>query len=145
MSQEGRENNEKRFKALERRQQALELRKNGYDYKTIGKTLGVSAKTAFTYVQKCLEEIRENTRETAEDVLELELKRLDVAQAALMPKVQAGDTRAIDTLMRVQERRAKYLGLDAANKLEVTGKGIVINLTPADFLPPAKEQNEHEQ
>ena len=143
MTQEGQENTKKRLKALERRQKALELRKNGYDYKTIAKELNVTIKTAFLDVKTCLDEIRKTTHETAEDVLELELKRLDVAQAALMPKVQAGDTRAIDTLMRVQERRAKYLGLDAANKLEVTGKGIVINLTPADFLPPAQEQNEH--
>jgi hypothetical protein len=143
MSQEGRENNEKRFKALERRQKALEMRKTGHDYKTIGKALGVTAKTAFMDVQKCLEEIRANTHETAEDVLELELKRLDIAQAALMPRVKDGDPRAIDTLMRVQERRAKYLGLDAANKVEISGKGIIINLTPADFLPPAQEQHEH--
>ena len=143
MAQEGRGNNEKRYTTLERRQKALELRKIGYDYKTIGKTLGVSSKTAFAYVQKCLEEIRANTHETAEDILELELKRLDVAQAALMPRVREGDPRAIDTLMRVQERRAKYLGLDAANKLEITGKGIIINLTPADFLPPTQDQNEH--
>jgi len=131
--------------SAERRQKALELRKNGYDYRTIAKALNTTVKTAYLDVQKCLEEIRANTHETAEDVLELELKRLDIAQAALMPRVRDGDPRAIDTLMRVQERRAKYLGLDAANKLEVTGKGIVINLTPADFLPPAQEQNEHEQ
>jgi len=143
MTQKKGGNDEKRYTTLERRQQALELRKNGYDYKTIGKALGVSSKTAFGYVQKCLEEIRANTHEAAEDVLELELKRLDIAQAALMPRVRDGDPRAIDTLMRVQERRAKYLGLDAANKVEITGKGVIINLTPADFLPPAQEQNEH--
>jgi len=131
--------------SAERRQKALELRKDGYDYRTIAKTLNTTVKTAYLDVQKCLAEIRANTHETAEDVLELELKRLDIAQAALMPRVKDGDPRAIDTLMRVQERRAKYLGLDAANKLEITGKGIVINLTPADFLPPTQDQNEHEQ
>ena len=143
MSQGGRENTKKRLKALERRQKALELRKNGYDYKTIAKALDVTVKTAFLDVKSCLDEIRKNTHETAEDILELELKRLDIAQAALMPRVRDGDPRAIDTLMRVQERRAKYLGLDAANKLEITGKGIIINLTPADFLPPTQDQNEH--
>jgi hypothetical protein len=129
--------------SAERRQKALELRKDGYDYRTIAKTLNTTVKTAYLDVQKCLAEIRANTHETAEDVLELELKRLDIAQAALMPRVKDGDPRAIDTLMRVQERRAKYLGLDAANKVEISGKGIIINLTPADFLPPAQEQNEH--
>jgi len=129
--------------SAERRQKALELRKNGYDYRTIAKALNTTVKTAYLDVQKCLEEIRANTHETAEDVLELELKRLDIAQAALMPRVREGDPRAIDTLMRVQERRAKYLGLDAANKVEISGKGIIINLTPADFLPPAQEQHEY--
>ena len=129
--------------SAERRQKALELRKNGYDYRTIAKALNTTVKTAYLDVQKCLAEIRANTHETAEDVLELELKRLDIAQAALMPRVREGDPRAIDTLMRVQERRAKYLGLDAANKLEITGKGIIINLTPADFLPPTQDQKEH--
>lgn len=129
--------------SAERRQKALELRKNGYDYRTIAKALNTTVKTAYLDVQKCLAEIRANTHETAEDVLELELKRLDIAQAALMPKVRDGDPRAIDTLMRVQERRAKYLGLDAANKLEITGRGIIINLTPADFLPPTQDQNKH--
>ena len=41
---------------------------------------------------------------------------------ALWRRVQNGDERAIDRVLRIMERRAKLLGLDAAAKTEHTGK-----------------------
>jgi len=43
----------------------------------------------------------------------LELERLDVMLLALWRRVQNGDERAIDRALKIEERRAKLLGLDA--------------------------------
>ncbi len=41
---------------------------------------------------------------------------------ALWRRVQSGDDHAIDRALRIMERRARLLGLDAATKTEHTGK-----------------------
>ncbi len=126
----------------ERRQRALELRKIGYDYRSIAKALEIDVKTAYKDVNKGLAAAKEHLRETAEEVLNIELQRLDAMQAAIMPKALKGDRAAIETVLKLQERRSKYLGLDAAGKLEIAGRGVVINLTPADMTPiPAEDTN----
>ena len=49
----------------------------------------------------------------------LELARLDVAQRAIWKKVVKGDLAAIDRLLKIMQRRAKLIGLDAPVKLDV--------------------------
>jgi uncharacterized small protein (DUF1192 family) len=49
----------------------------------------------------------------------LELSRLDAMQRAIWPKAMEGDSRAIETCLKILDQRAKYLGLNTAIKLEV--------------------------
>jgi len=51
--------------------------------------------------------------EPAEAVRDLELQRLDHLQEAAWSKATDGDLRAIDTCLRVMERRSRMLGLDS--------------------------------
>lgn len=102
-----------------RRGQALELRIAGASYRAIGAQLGTSAKTAFYDVQRELAALEKVRRGRAEDLKGIELARLDRMTLALGRKVTGGEERAITAMLRVMERRARLLGLDAAQKLDV--------------------------
>lgn len=116
--------------AVERRAHALELRKRGMSYRQIGQELGVSRNTAHKYVTAELDELRAETRASAEQLRDLELERLDQYLARLQPKIEDGDEKAIATALRVQERRAKLTGLDAPQRTEVTigGESVIDRL-----------------
>lgn len=90
-------------------------------YDQIGKALGVSVCSAHKDVHRVLDELAEKTRETAIEVRDLELHRLDTMLASVWSSVCRGDTQSVTTALRISERRARLLGLDAATKAEVTG------------------------
>ena len=105
---------------IARRREALEMRKRGANYREIAAALGVGLTTAHRYVTAELDELRAETRASAEQLRDLELERLDQYLARLQPKIEDGDEKAIATALRVQERRAKLTGLDAPQRTEVT-------------------------
>jgi hypothetical protein len=74
---------------------------------------GVTKQTAHQLVLRAFGELREKLAETAEQVLTLELQRLDALTEALWPTATAGDPQAIDRVLRIMQRRAALLGLDA--------------------------------
>lgn len=93
----------------------LELRKQGWTYQAIGDKFGMTAPSAYERVKKAL---HASVAEPAEDVRQMELERLDHLYQKLSPKVEAGDTRAIQTALSIMDRRAKMLGLDSPVKVE---------------------------
>jgi hypothetical protein len=121
--------------SIERRAKALEMRKSGMTYRAIGAALGVSQCMAHKDVHHVIDILAREARETAEAIREIELERLDAMLAALWPAVEAGDTSSISTALRVAERRARLLGLDAPVKQEVTGA----NGGPLSFIEAAKQ------
>ena len=94
------------------RNQAIELRRQGYTLKRIGQVLGVSTQTAANYVNYCLRELVELTAAATEEYRQLELERLDALQAAIWDQAVSGNLWAIDRCMAIMERRTKLLGLD---------------------------------
>jgi len=123
--------------AAERQRQALELRKGGVDYQTIANRLGYKWPSgAHKAVMSALKAV---IREPAEDVLALELARLDALFFTLWPKARAGDTAAIDRVLRIMERRAKYLGLDAPIKIDL-GAIVEEMATRHDLTPDEKAE-----
>ena len=54
----------------------------------------------------------------AKDVVAEELASLDRVQQTLWPMVRRGDLSAVDRLLRVMERRARYLGLDQPDRIQ---------------------------
>ena len=117
--------------------QALELRKAGYTYAEIGKTLGVSMQQAHRIVIKRLTELRERVYEEALQVQQLECERLDGLFRALWPKAQEGDTHAVYAAVNIMGRRAKLLGLDAPVKYAVNWE----DLTPEQEARLAAGEN----
>ena len=100
---------------------ALELRMEGMKFDDIAAELGYNSKqAAFDAVSR---EIKAITREPAEEVLRLDLERLDRMWGIHYLNAQAGDAQALASCMRIMERRARLLGLDAPAKNEITGKG----------------------
>ena len=111
----------RRIRTTEKTLEALELRKRGMNYTQIGKKLGCNRSTACRYVLSELENLADKCREEAAQVRDLELQRLDALYLKAWEAVEEGDLPAIDRCLRVQERRAKLLGLDAAEKIEHSG------------------------
>lgn len=94
----------------ERQARALELRKAGATYDHIARQLGYANRgNAYRDVTDA---IRAITAEPAKDVLRLELERLDAMLMGLWAAARTGNQGAVDRVVRLMDRRAKYLGLD---------------------------------
>ena len=55
----------------------------------------------------------------AREMRELEGARLDRAQAAIWTQVLEGDVKAVESFLRISQRRAKLFGLDAPTAVNV--------------------------
>lgn len=109
------------IEAAERRLKALELRRAGMSYRAIAEQLDCDPSAAYRHVATELQNMREACKEAAKDLRDLELSRLDLYLRALMPKILAGDTKAVTAALGVGKRRAELTGLDAPVKLETSG------------------------
>ena len=125
--------------AVERRNTALDMRSRGYSYTDIAKTLGVSRSTAHKYVTTELDKIREETRASAEQVRGLELSRLDRLWRRAEELLDSDDddgAKAIGAALRIMERRARLLGLDAQVE-QVAGSVTLTVEVPSPAKPGA--------
>ena len=74
-------------------------------------------------VSELIRDVRESLPET--DLTELrraDLERLDAMLPNNILMAVAGDKDAVSSVLKIMERRAKLLGLDAPTKQEVTGR-----------------------
>lgn len=101
------------LKATDWKRTAVEMRTKGHTYSQIADVVGVSVQAVHQAVMHYLEATRAVSREAAEEVRRLELDRLDRVLAVVGPMAEGGDLQAVDRLLRIQERRASLLGLDA--------------------------------
>lgn len=121
----------KQVEATDRQREALDLRRKGHTYDEIARAMGYTNKaTAHRIVCKAL---RKMIQEPAEDVLKLELDRLDAMIKELWGRRATPEV--ADRILKIMDRRAKYLGLDAPAKSELTGaNGGAIQLDDATAL-----------
>jgi hypothetical protein len=112
----------RRIKAVTEKQlNALEYRKLGYSFKQIADALGYAGpQGAYEAVQAALRSV---IREPAEEVLGLELERLDALFVKPYSSALAGDLQALSACLAVMTRKARLLGLDAPVKTETSGPG----------------------
>lgn len=103
-------------KAAATAQRCVDLRLAGKSFPAIAAEVGCSTSTAHKAVSDWLERTRKDTAQDAVAVLTLEIERLDTMLAALWPAATAGDCQAVDRCLRIMERRAKLLGLDAPDR-----------------------------
>ena len=124
------------LRAREKAHAALTLRLAGNSFDAIAAEVGYASRSgAYAAVRTLLQAQMADASESADELRKIELDRLDVMAAALWPKVKKGDNAAIDRYLRLQDRRAKYLGLDAPTKQELTGKdGEAIRIDARELL-----------
>lgn len=95
----------------------MTLRKQGGTYREIAEQLrqvpGISDRyneaQAFRDVQAELTRLREQLREEAEAVREMELQRIDELTKVLWPWAMEGDGASIDRILKLQDQRARYI------------------------------------
>jgi hypothetical protein len=103
-----------RAQTAERRGKAIALRLAGLDYETIAQRLGYSGRAAaYKDIERALAANLAQERASSEELRKVELLRLDRLQAAAWQAAATGDLRAIETVLKVIDRRCKLLGLDA--------------------------------
>jgi hypothetical protein len=57
-------------------------------------------------------------KQPTDELREIELDRLDRLQRGIWERAKDGDIRAIDAVLRIIDRRARLLGLDAPQKIQ---------------------------
>ena len=120
MSKDKNINNPDSYRSLsvaEKRLLAIQLKAMGYNYLEIGKKLGVSNVTASKYVHKAIEERNAKQADATEDLINIEIERLDSMLKAISQQVSKGHLGAIDKAIKISQERRKLLGLDAPKKL----------------------------
>jgi hypothetical protein len=97
----------------------MKLRAAGLDYREISDALGISESYARALVKKELDRAKEISLEQAEQIIAIELQRLDAMHASLWE--QRGDPKASEALLKIGKARRDLLGLDAPTRREVSG------------------------
>lgn len=104
---------------VERERQVLELRRAGATYDDCARAVGYATpQGAYLAYQRALKRTLVETG--AEEARQQELDRLDRLQRAVWPNALQGDLAAVNSVLRIMDRRARYLGLDAPIKHDVT-------------------------
>ena len=94
----------------------LDLRRAGFTFMRIAEETGYKQASG---AQRAYLRIMERTKPQAvEEHRWQELDRLDRMQVALWPRAMKGDDKAINTIVRLMERRARLVGMDAPTRIQ---------------------------
>lgn len=110
---------------VDKTREAWTLRLSGHSYREIAHKLSISLETAHRWVNEWSEEYKLQTAESQQSARSDSIARLDDALKAISKAVQAGDTDAINTMLKIEAQRAKLLGLEAPTKIEADVKAEV--------------------
>ena len=127
------------LETAKRRAAVLELRLSGVTYRQIARKVreqfgperlprGWDERQAAQDVKRELERQRKENSEKANEIFEMELARLDRLLVSIWEKATDGNVAAIDRCLRIMERRARFLGLDAPDKHNIQAD------LPAEFV-----------
>ena len=127
------------LETAERRAMVLRLRRGGATYPEIAAAVakhygldrlpnGWDERYAYKDIKRELDKLRSEINESAEDVRELELQRLDAMLKSLWNRAygEGADYKAVDRVLRIMERRSNLLGLDKPERHDVNLGEIVI-------------------
>lgn len=96
---------------VDRQRQAVELRKAGMGYQEISDQLGYKdASGSYRAVRAAL---KAAVREPARELIALEVARLDDMLKGIWVEARKGNVSKLDRVLKIMERRATLLGLDA--------------------------------
>jgi len=100
---------------LDKEVQVVSLRRQGLTWDQISDRVGYSSPSSSR--DAYLRASRRVMRDDLEDIRNLELDRLDVAMSGIWIGVQNGDPQSVLLMLKIMDRRAKLLALDAPRRL----------------------------
>lgn len=128
---------------------AYTLKKSGASWEEISSIVGFpSAKAAYVdayrYMTKAATIL---TKEQREEVLAIELDRLDSLLQAVWADAMTGDTKAVDSALKVINVRAKLLSLDQLTMTagSITNNTVVVTGNSQDFIRSLKLVDGYEE
>lgn len=115
---------------------AYKMRLGGADWEKVAKATGYASPRGAQvgvrqYITKAAVEMDQLRRE---EVVNLEMERLDALQDAIWDQAMDGDTKAVDSVLRVMGQRAKLLGLDLVAGGDLTQNTLVIQGDTDEFI-----------
>jgi hypothetical protein len=128
-----------RINAQEKRRRAMEARKAGMSYTQIAELLGYAdASGASKAVHKAFSQI---IQEPVAELKVLQIERINHLLMAVWSKAQAGDERAIASVLSLMDKLDRYEGTEAMTTTEVhhTGNVLVAQGSKDDFISAMKQ------
>lgn len=102
---------------VEKERKVLELRRAGYTFDDIARSVGYASPSgAFYALSRAL---TRTLQQPADELRKMESDRLDRLQMAVWARALQGDPKAVDTVLKIMDRRSRLLGLDAPTKMQV--------------------------
>jgi transcriptional regulator len=114
-----------RIKGRETEFKCLQLRKQGLAYSEIAEKLSMTPMGVSHALKRGLDRMMKAYCEDAEVIRNVELERLDEMLVKHFEFAKKGDPKSAEIVLKIMERRSKYLGLDAAQKMQVDHGGVV--------------------
>lgn len=109
---------EKNTKAY-RRGVIMKMRVAGHSLTSIASHLKIPLSTCHKLLKEALNQCAQDQEDAYNELRAQTNARLDVLIRKLWPLVQQGDIPACQTVVKIEERRCKMLGLDKPSKIEV--------------------------
>lgn len=103
----------------QRRSTVADFMLNGWSAPKIAKHLGVHHETIYRDITAIRAQWAENQTHSYNEWVHRELQRLDYLEEKLDPRLSTGDPAALQVALRIQERRSKYLALDAPTRIVI--------------------------
>jgi hypothetical protein len=144
---------ENKIDTKRRRKLVLKLRKEGLLYREIAERVreqfsedelpkGFDASYVGQDLRRALQNVESDLETEARDMLRMELRRLNELQAAMWSKAMQGEESAVDRILNVMQRRAKYLGLDEPDEIRAEiggGLDVSVLLDALEDYPEARQ------
>lgn len=134
-------NLEKQIHSEQLKKQAYEMRIMGYRTSEISERLGITPVYVCRIIREGLEKARAINLELSEKILDIELESLQKLEPVYFEQAVQGDYDALASVLKIKERRAKLLGLDSKEpiQLDVGIKGYEIS-EKIEWPPPQSKQ-----
>lgn len=105
---------------LKREEDVLSLRRAGLTAQEIAVQLGIAKSTVGRTLERAFKRYHDQLAADTRQILSLEVARLDRLLVGIWSDASKGHLGAIDRVLKIMERRAAMLGLDAPKKTALT-------------------------
>jgi len=112
-------NSPRRALTTVRKLEALKMRLESATFEEIGDKLDISRQAAHQLVATALADLRADVNETADDLRQVEMLKLDALERGLIKKANKGNIPAVLAMLKIMAKRDALVGLDALTESEV--------------------------